>query len=42
MPFTVPVWVVLAGAMSEPCSIGTPSNPSCPLDAGVELVLELV
>ena len=27
IPLTVPVWVVSAGAMSEPLWIGTPSNP---------------
>ena len=27
IPSTTPVWVVLAGAISAPCSIGTPSKP---------------
>ena len=29
IPSTVPVCVVLAGAISVPCWIGTPSNPIC-------------
>src|SRR5579871_5120471 len=35
MPSTVPVWVVLAGASTEPGSIGTPSKPIWVDGAGV-------
>ena len=42
MPLTVPVWVLLAGATSLPCSIGTPSNPTCALGAAAALLVELV
>ncbi|HEY1508715.1 MAG TPA: hypothetical protein VGF93_06940 [Solirubrobacteraceae bacterium] len=33
---------MLAGATAAPCSIGTPSNPSCGLGAAAELLVELV